>query len=127
MKVPKKLRLLEDGWFYAHPPFYLKALFLSYVRGDLLILVPFVILLLPLAYFSWRIALLFFLLFFVLRHLGEMIYWLLKQMGNKEYRPPDGGFKKLGNEAVYILYQLISLVKAVVYLGLLILFLKGWR
>lgn len=122
----KKLRSLEDNWFYAHPPFCLKAFFLSYVRGDLLILVPFVVLLFPLVFFSWRLAVLFFLLFFSLRHLGEMIYWLLKQMGDKEYRPPDAGFKKLGNEAIYILYQLISLVKTVIYLGLLIIFIKKW-
>lgn len=98
-----------------------------YVRGDAIVLLPFIFLALAIGIFSVRWMVLIFCLFLAFRALGEMMYWLLQQFGDKKYRPYDYGFKKLDNNAIYIIYQLTSLVTLVISTGLVILILQSWE
>lgn len=124
-KTNMKLSEISSSWFHADTKIYLKALQI-YVRGDALVLLPFFILLLVIGLFSLKWTALFFCLFLVFRSFGEMIYWLLQQFGEKKYRPYDYGFKKLDNNAIYIIYQLTSLVTLVLSSGLVIFILQYW-
>jgi hypothetical protein len=106
LKVIKKIRTgdLSDKWFYSRPNFFLRQLHV-YVKGDALVIIPIWIFIIITAIFSWKFMLLEVGVFMSLRGFGEMIYWLLQQFGEKKYRPSTQQ-KKLGNDAVYILYQL---------------------
>lgn len=106
IKVIKKIKSgeLTDKWFYSKPNFILRQLHV-YVKGDALEIIPIWIFILITGIFSWKFMLLEIGVFITLRGLGEMIYWLLQQFGEKKYRPSTSQ-KKLGNDAVYILYQL---------------------
>jgi len=64
-------------------------------------------------------------LFVAIRQLGEMIYWLLQQFGDKKYRPYDFGLQKLDNNAIYILYQTFALVGVVAGIAIVALFLRN--
>jgi hypothetical protein len=76
------------------------------------VLFPFLLLLLIIAIFNFHTALLLGAIFVSLRGLGEMVYWIHQQFGDRKYRPNDFGFTNLDNNAVYILYQLIALLMA---------------
>lgn len=106
LKVIKKIKSgdLTDMWFYARPNFLLRQLHV-YVKGDALEIIPIWVFILITGVFSWKFMLLEIGVFLSLRGFGEMIYWLLQQFGEKEYRPSTQQ-KRLGNNAVYILYQL---------------------
>ena len=106
IKVIKKIKSgdLTDKWFYSKPNLFLRQLHI-YVKGDALVIIPIWIFILVTGFFSWKFMLLEIGVFLTLRGLGEMIYWLLQQFGEKEYRPSTS-HKKLGNNAIYILYQL---------------------
>ena len=106
IKVLKQIKSgdLTDKWFYAKPNWILRQLHI-YVKGDALEILPIWIFILITGLFSWQFMLLEIGIFLSLRGFGEMIYWLLQQFGNKEYRPTSP-HKKLSNDAVYILYQL---------------------
>lgn len=122
MRIIKKLKTIDDNWFFTHTPPILR-LFEIYVRGDLLVLLPFLVLILFVGLFSIRLMLLIYAVFFTVRHLGEMIYWLLKQFSDKSYRPHDLGFKNLSNEAIYVINQLKALVKIVIGISAIFLLL----
>lgn len=106
LKVP----LIDNTWFYTELPWPIKFIFLTYVRGDLLVLLPFVLILAILAWISPAWAVILYGVYVAVRQLGEVIYWLLQQFHATRYRPFDFGFKKLDNNALYILYQTISIV-----------------
>lgn len=99
-----KLFSITPAWFFTELPWYLKAASF-YVRGDLLVLLPLLALLLLIGLFSFRFMFLMVGIYIVVRGLGEMMYWFLQQFSNQTFRPPDWGFKKLDNNAIYILYQ----------------------
>ncbi|MFC1711938.1 hypothetical protein ACFLZ1_05175 [Patescibacteria group bacterium] len=120
MKFLKKIKSINDECFFTHPPSLLRFFTQVYVRGDMIILIPFLLLILFIGFFSIRLMFLTYAVFFTLRQLGEMIYWLLHQFLDKSYRPHDFGFKNLSNEAIYIIYQLLSLVKAVIGISIII-------
>lgn len=122
MKIIKKLRTIDDNWFFTHTPPILR-LFEIYIRGDILILSPFLILILIVGLFSVRFMFLVYAIFFTVRHFGEMIYWLLKQFSDKSYRPHDLGFENLSNEGIYVIYQLKALVKITVGISAIIFLL----
>ncbi len=105
-----KASSLDNKWFYTELPLPIKLIFLTYVRGDLLVLLPFVILHAILAWISPSWAVILYGVYVAVRQLGEVIYWLLQQFHTTRYRPADFGFKKLDNNALYILYQTISIV-----------------
>lgn len=105
MKLPK----ISNEQFYTELSPIFKAL-LMYVRGDLITLIPLWIAILFTYVISLRFMIIMIGVFIVVRHTGEMIYWLLQQFGKKTYRPPDMGLVKLDNNALYILYQTLSVV-----------------
>lgn len=117
-----KILDITSKWFFSHPRFP-SQLALIYVRGDAIVLVPFMALLLIVGIFSLKWMALLFSLFLTFRSLGEMIYWIHQQFGTKTYRPNDFGFVKLDNNAIYVIYQLISLALLVTGTGLTILIL----
>lgn len=86
-----------------------KVLTTIFVRGDSIVIVPLVAALLLLYFFNIKFALIMTGAFIAVRYFGEMIYWLFHQFHDHKYRPNDMGFKNLNNNAVYILYQTISL------------------
>ncbi len=104
-----KITDITPSWFFTELSFPLR-FFLIFIRGDAIILVPFVLFTFTVGFFSIKWMLLLFGLYFTFRFLGEMIYWLLQQFGPRSYRPYDFGLKKLDNNALYIMYQLYSLV-----------------
>ncbi len=104
-----RLKEITNNEFYSELSPFFKAVLL-YVRGDLIVLVPLWIGILLTYFISLKFMIVMVGVFIVTRHLGEMVYWLLQQFGKKTYRPPDMGFKKLDNNAIYILYQTFSVV-----------------
>lgn len=109
---------LTDEWFYSEPGWFARLLHI-YVRGDAITLLPIWLFILVTGILSWKFMLLEIGLLVFLRGFGEMIYWLLQQFGKQSYRP-ETEHKKLGNNAVYILYQLSGLRNA--FLGLVLVF-----
>ena len=99
----------NSRWFFTEVFLPLR-FFLIFIRGDAMILAPFVLLVLLVGFFSLKWMLLLLCLYFTFRFLGEMMYWLLQQFGDKKYRPNDFGLKKLDNNALYVIYQLCSLI-----------------
>ncbi|KPJ70925.1 hypothetical protein AMJ51_00560 [Microgenomates bacterium DG_75] len=122
MKIIKKLKAINDDWFFTHPPSILRLLEI-YIRGDILVLLPFLTLILLVGFFSVRFMLVIYAVFFTVRHFGEMTYWLLKQFSDKSYRPDDLGFKNLSNEAIYVIYQLKAVVKITIGISVIIFLL----
>lgn len=49
-------------------------------------------------------------LFISIRYFTEIIYWLFQQFGPKTYRPYDFGLKKIDNNSIYIIYQIMSVI-----------------
>lgn len=109
----KKAKQLTNTDFYCELPAWCKACSF-FIRGDLIVLLPFLILILLIGFFSIRFMLIVLGVYIAVRELGEMIYWLLQQFGDKKYRPYDWGFKNLDNNAIYILYQTFALAGTVV-------------
>src|SRR3989338_5662560 len=118
-----KINKITPSWFYTEVSIPFRFLQI-YVSGDAIILIPFIIFILLTGIFSLKWMLVIFCLYLVFRFLGEMIYWLLQQFGDKKYRPYDFGFKSLDNNGVYILYQLSSLVWLVISCGMLLFLLQ---
>jgi hypothetical protein len=104
---------LDNNWFYDSPPKFLFML-LIYVKGDALVLLPFLVILALSGMISTKLMVLLFAVYLTVRYLGEMIYWLLQQFLGGKYRPYDYGLKSLDNNAIYILYQLTCLCWTVV-------------
>jgi hypothetical protein len=120
----QKIKLkITSSWFFSNPPWYLRPLQI-FVKGDALVLLPFTILILSTIPISYKITLILIGIFLAVRNLGEMIYWLLQQFGEKTYRPYDFGLKYLDNNAIYIIYQLLAIVWTTIGTALIILTLS---
>ena len=117
MKLMNKI--INNKWFFEKPHFIF-SLFHIYINGDALIVLPIFLIIIATLIVSPTIALLELGIFLFLRGFGEMIYWLLHQFGDRKYRP-DTIFKKLDNNAIYIIYQLTGLFNA--FIGALIVIL----
>ena len=115
----KRLRHIGNESFYCELPGWCKACSV-FIRGDLFVLVPLLILIGCIGFFSIRFMILIFGVYIAIRELGEMVYWLLQQFGDRKYRPYDWGFKNLDNNAVYILYQTAALAGTVVGIGIVL-------
>ena len=102
-------------------------IFLVYIRGDLLVLLPLLIIILSIGFFSFDWMFIVLGLFVAVRQLGEMIYWLLHQFGDRKYRPYDFGFAKLDNSAVYVIYQTFATTYAVIGLVIAALILRNGK
>lgn len=109
---------ITDKWFFSNPNPILKQLHV-YVKGDALVILPIWIVIFITFFIDWRFMLLEIGAFLCLRGIGEMIYWLLQQFGEKKYRP-ETKYKNLSNNAVYILYQLFGMVNALI--GIILIF-----
>lgn len=114
----QKIKSLNDNWFYSNPNPLLR-LFLIYIKGDMIVLLPFCLGILVLGLIAYKVAFLIAVAYFTFRALGEMIYWLLQQFGEQKYRPNDFGFKNLSNNSIYIIYQTLALVQLTIgFVGL---------
>lgn len=120
-----KLSTVTSAWFFTEAPLLLR-LFHIYILGDAIVLVPFVLVLLTVGFVSIQWMFLLFAVFSAFRFLGEMVYWIHQQFGSKIYRPYDFGFYKLDNNAIYILYQLWSLVGLVISTGAVMYVVLSW-
>jgi len=89
------------------------------VWGDALVIVPLWIVIVVVLAMNLKFGLIAVCILYVVRGLGEMIYWIHQQFGSRAYRPHDFGFKHLDNHAVYILYQLLATTQITVALGAL--------
>jgi hypothetical protein len=112
----KKLFEINNTWFFTELPNWAKV-FLVFVRGDVLVLLPLLVLVLLTALISIKFMAIMIGLYISVRYFGEMIYWFHQQFFERKYRPYDFGFKKLDNHAIYIIYQTISITGIVVGLG----------
>ena len=110
---------VTNTWFFSDTKPLLK-LFLLFVKGDMILLIP-LILLIALSYLlSIKLGVILTGSYLFIRFLGEMFYWLLQQFGDRMYRPYDFGFTKLDNHAIYILYQTFALFGSVCGIGILL-------
>ncbi len=119
------LNKVNKSGFYSDTP-YLQWLGV-FVWGDALILSPFWILSSILFFFMpIQMILRYILVFFLLRSLFEVVYWLNHQAVKSEYRPPlFRRWQQIGTNEAAILYQLINMCQAVV-LGSLLLWSFWW-
>lgn len=101
-------------------------LLLIFVRGDAIVFIPFLAVLMVTGIFSLRWMSLLISLYIVFRFLGEMVYWIHQQFGDRKYRPYDFGLKRLDNNAIYVIYQLLSLIWLVMGAGLFMGILLRW-
>ena len=113
------MREVDNKWFFSELPFFVK-MFTFYIKGDLIVLFPLLLIIILLGILSLKFMLLMVGTYIVVRNLGEMIYWIFHQFSSRSYRPNDFGFKRLDNHAIYILMQTLAI--AGVMLGLAIVF-----
>jgi hypothetical protein len=80
-----------------------------FVWGDAIILGTFWFLVSSFCFFihNWYLFLLFLSAFWLIRSLGETIYWLQEQFANKHRNPPNTlfGYKLFKNDSVWFIYQ----------------------
>lgn len=110
------MKKIDNRWFFRDLPQWCKPT-LIFIRGDIIFLLPLITALIITAFFSLRFGLLMTGVYVSVRFLGEMIYWLLQQFGDKKYRPHDWGLCDLDNNAIYILYQTFAMTMTVIGIG----------
>lgn len=116
----KYLSQIDNRWFFDKPNTALRYL-LIFVKGDSLVLVPFFFIVLLFGFISLDFMFVMIGLFITFRSMGEMVFWMFQQFGPRTYRPFDFGLTQLDNNAVYIIYQLMGLVGAVLGASLVIM------
>lgn len=79
-----------------------------------MVLGPLIAGIIVISIFDLRLGASIYFALFGLRYLVEIFYWLGQQFGAKTYRPEDFGLKQLDNNAIYIIYQLISMAMVVI-------------
>lgn len=92
-----------------------------FVVGDALVLVPFLLIFFPAIaiLFSLKDVAIAWTLYMSVRSFIEITYWMHHQFGSKNYRPTF--FKtSLGNNEIYIIYQLLDTIYFVFYSFILI-------
>ncbi len=114
----KSRRNIGNRWFFTDLPTWCKIFLFVFVKGDLLILLPVLFVILLVGFFSLKLMLILLGSYIAVRYLGEMMYWLLQQFGDRTYRPADFGLKNLDNHAIYVLYQTIAIAGTVIGIGL---------
>ena len=117
----RRIRDIDNRWFFTELPYPLKILSF-FIRGDLLILFPLLIVILLLGLINIRFMTIMVGVYIMIRNLGEMIYWFSHQFYERKYRPYDFGFKKLDNHAIYILYQTIAMAGTILGAGITLYF-----
>ncbi len=116
---------ITNQWFFSETNPLFKLL-LIFVKGDIIFLLPLVVLI-GLSYLlSLKVGLFLSGVYISVRFFGEIIYWMSQQFGDRKYRPYDFGFKNLDNHAAYILYQTFAIFGvilgiAIIYVSLLLI------
>ena len=108
-----KRHKVTNNWFFSDVPSWAKFCQI-YIKGDSLILLPFLIILIGLGFLNFKFMLISLTVFYTLRQMFEVIYWLLQQFSKRDYRPYDFGYKNLDNHAIYVIYQLRCFVGATI-------------
>lgn len=116
------LNNLTNKWFFDEPGTFLRYL-LVFVKGDSLVILPFLVIVLLFGFVSIDFMLLLIGLYIAFRGLGEMMFWMLQQFGARSYRPNDFGLKQLDNNAIYIVYQLLGMIGAIFGTALVLMIL----
>ena len=119
----RKFVKIDNKWFFKGSSGWHRNTSLSFINGDLLILLPLLIGILLLGFISLKLMLAVLGSFIVVRYLGEMIYWIVEQKKpakDKTSRPYDFGLTNVSNHAVYIVYQMIA--TAWIVFGIVIVF-----
>ncbi|MFW5703365.1 MAG: hypothetical protein ACOCXQ_00850 [Patescibacteria group bacterium] len=111
---------ITNEWFYDKPNTIWRYL-LVFVKGDALVIVPFFLIVLIFGFLSLEFMMVMIGLYIAVRSLGEMVFWMFQQFGPRSYRPYDFGLTKLDNNAIYIIYQLIGLIGAVLGASLVLM------
>jgi len=120
--IKKYFEAITNQWFFSNPNSFLRYI-LVYIKGDAIVLVPFVIIVFLFGFVSIDFMLVLVGLFIAFRGIGEMMYWILQQFSARTYRPNDFGFTQLDNNAIYVLYQLLGMMSAIFGSALLIMIL----
>lgn len=115
---------ITNNWFYQDTPIWVKIFLLTFIWGDALVLFPLLSLIAIITVFNLYTGLIIYMSLICFRYFIEIFYWLLQQFGPKTYRPVDFGLKNLENNAIYIIYQLISFGIVSIFLFLIFLTLK---
>jgi hypothetical protein len=110
---------IDNNWFYTELKGVTR-LFLFFIRGDLVVLLPLFVGVLLLGFFSLKFMIIMLGVLFIVRYAGEMMYWFHHQFYDKKYRPDDFGFKNLDNNAIYILYQTFAIAGVVIGAGFIV-------
>mgnify|MGYP007122132810 CR=1 FL=1 len=121
----KRIRDIKNNSFYCELPWWCKVSSL-FIRGDLFVLLPLLIAIIGIGFFSVPSMLIVLGIYIAVRELGEMIYWLLQQFGDRKYRPYDWGFRNLDNNAIYILYQTFALAGTVMGISVVFFAILYW-
>lgn len=100
---------IDNKWFFTDLSGFYKSFLLVFIKGDMIVLLPLLLMILLLGFISLKFMLIILGAYISIRYFGEMIYWLLVQFGEKKYRPGDFGFVNLSNKAIYVIYQTIAI------------------
>lgn len=102
----------------------------AFVWGDVFVVAPFWIIVssVSLLLNNWNLFLLFVSLFWVIRSLGEMVYWLNEQFAGKTRNPPHtlNFYKIFQNDSIWFIYQVIWQCVFVFSIVLSLYFSKVW-
>ncbi len=105
---------MANKLFYepVHPLFRILQI---YVKGDALVIGPFLIAIFLIGMlYSWPLCAFIVSVFYAIRQLGEMVFWLFQQFHDHTYRPYDFGLSLLNTHSIYILYQVSACVQATI-------------
>jgi hypothetical protein len=111
---------ITNEWFFDKPAPWMRYL-LVFVKGDAIVILPLVLLIVVFGFISIDFMLVMVGLFVAARGLGEMMFWILQQFGPRTYRPYDFGFGQLDNNAIYIIYQLLGMSGLILGLSLVLM------
>ncbi|MBI2051963.1 hypothetical protein HYT33_04350 [Candidatus Roizmanbacteria bacterium] len=115
----RKTRAKDNRWFFTELPWYIQV-FGFFIKGDLIVLFPLLVLIIFTGFISVQFMVLLIGIYVAVRNLGEMIYWFSHQFAGRKYRPNDFGFKNLGNHAIYILYQTLSIAGVMIGIAIML-------
>lgn len=101
-----------------------------FVWGDVLILAPFwmIISSVSLLLNDWLLFILFVSAFWLVRSLGETLYWFLQQFAVVKRDPPESlaGYRFVKNESIWFMYQVMWQCITVISLVATIFFAHRW-
>jgi len=127
-----KARIESDDGIWIFLPFVLTLLNGTFILGDAIVfsLLFFIVSLVLIYKNDFRYTLLTFLLFWIVRSAGEVVYWLNYQFTSIHPHPVMNQLEFLtgpiSEKSVYILYQAANQAILVVWLIVLFVLIKNW-